>query len=167
MPTWPPSTRWRPGGSMNRAQPSARPCAARVAAAGAALSEALAVPGRYLRRRPLGAGGRQGAGVFQVRDHLRLARESQFGLDPIRGRCAAQAAAGGKVIPLLLGLELSDISGPLSQFHAKKLGAGQGRPGGDRATICPGSTKWSWRSTAMCAAAISRQPSTPSSGCDA
>ena len=34
----------------------------------------------------------------------------------------AKSLEGGKVIPLLLGLELSDISGPLSQFQAKKLG---------------------------------------------
>lgn len=34
----------------------------------------------------------------------------------------AKSLQGAKVIPLLLGLELSDISGPLSQFQAKKLG---------------------------------------------
>jgi hypothetical protein len=34
----------------------------------------------------------------------------------------AKSLQGGKVIPLLLGLEFSDISGPLSQFQAEKLG---------------------------------------------
>ncbi len=34
----------------------------------------------------------------------------------------AKSMQGAKVIPLLLGLEFSDISGPLSQFQAKKLG---------------------------------------------
>lgn len=34
----------------------------------------------------------------------------------------AKSLQGAKVIPLLLGLEFSDISGPLAQFQAKKLG---------------------------------------------
>jgi hypothetical protein len=34
----------------------------------------------------------------------------------------AKSLQGAKVIPLLLGLEFSDISGPLPQFQAKKLG---------------------------------------------
>jgi hypothetical protein len=34
----------------------------------------------------------------------------------------AKSMNGAKVIPLLLGLEFSDISGPLAQFQAKKLG---------------------------------------------
>jgi hypothetical protein len=34
----------------------------------------------------------------------------------------AKSLEGAKVIPLLLGLEFSDISGPLAQFQAKKLG---------------------------------------------
>ena len=34
----------------------------------------------------------------------------------------AKSLQGAKVIPLLLGLEFSDISGPLTQFQAKKLG---------------------------------------------
>ncbi|WP_431261854.1 toll/interleukin-1 receptor domain-containing protein [Roseateles chitinivorans] len=34
----------------------------------------------------------------------------------------AKSLQGGKVIPLLLGLEFSSISGPLAQFQAKKLG---------------------------------------------
>ncbi len=34
----------------------------------------------------------------------------------------AKSMQGAKVIPLLLGLEFSDISGPLAQFQAKKLG---------------------------------------------
>ncbi|WP_140637359.1 toll/interleukin-1 receptor domain-containing protein [Methylibium rhizosphaerae] len=34
----------------------------------------------------------------------------------------AKSLQGAKVIPLLLGLEFSDVSGPLAQFQAKKLG---------------------------------------------
>ena len=34
----------------------------------------------------------------------------------------AKSLQGAKVIPLLYGLEFSDVTGPLAQFQAKKLG---------------------------------------------
>jgi hypothetical protein len=40
----------------------------------------------------------------------------------VRGRGLAKSLQGAKVIPLLLGLGFSHVSGALSQFQAKKLG---------------------------------------------
>lgn len=42
----------------------------------------------------------------------------------LRSRSVGEIDAGAKVIPLLFGLEFSDVTGPLAQFQAKKVEQG-------------------------------------------
>jgi hypothetical protein len=89
--------------------PSARPSSAPLAAAGAAQYEALAVAGRYLRRRPVGAGGCQGGGVVQQ------LRQGWIGSQGVRLGIKL-ARARGELRQIQAALGSAAPTGPLNGF---------------------------------------------------
>ena len=64
-------------------------------------------------------GGRR-TECFLVRHPVSHPRQSAIAVDPFEAGALGKSVASGAVVPYLLDLEFTEISGPLAQFQAKK-----------------------------------------------